>query len=107
MQVAIAVFELHIPHARSLKEKRAVVRSVRARIRSRFEMSVAEVALQDLHQRARIGAAAIGSDGAPLEPLFEEVARALELESDATLITWNVEVLQMPDEPAMDGMKFD
>ena len=107
MQVAIAVFELHIPHARSLKDKRAVVRSVRARIRSRFEMSVAEVGLQELHQRARIGAAAVGSDGASLEPLFEEVARSLELEQDASLVGWNVEVIQMPDEPAMDGIKFE
>ncbi|HEU5162725.1 MAG TPA: DUF503 domain-containing protein [Thermoanaerobaculia bacterium] len=107
MQVAIGIFELHIPHARSLKDKRAVVRSVRARIRSKFEMSVAEVGLQELHQRARIGAAAVGSDGASLEPLFEEVARSLELEQDASLVGWNVEVIQMPDEPAMDGMKFE
>ncbi|HSN69132.1 MAG TPA: DUF503 domain-containing protein [Thermoanaerobaculia bacterium] len=107
MQVAVAVFELHIPQARSLKDKRAVVRSVRARIRSRFEMSVAEVGLQELHQRARIGAAAVGSDGVSLEPLFEEVARSLELEQDASLVGWNVEVIQMPDEPAMDGMKFE
>ena len=107
MQLAVAVFELHIPYARSLKDKRAVVRSVRARIRSRFEMSVAEVGLQELHQRARIGAAAVGSDGASLEPLFEEVARSLELEQDASLVGWNVEVIQMPDEPAMDGSKFE
>ncbi len=107
MQVAVAVFELHIPHARSLKEKRAVVRSVRARIRSRFEMSVAEVGLLDLHQRARLAAAMVGSDGAPLEPLFEEVARALEVESDAALVSWNVEVIEMPDQPATEGMKFD
>jgi hypothetical protein len=107
MQLAVAVFELHIPHARSLKEKRAVVRSVRARIRSRFEMSVAEVGLLDLHQRARLGAAMVGSDGASLEPLFEEVARTLEVESDASLVTWSVEVIEMPDEPAADGMKFE
>jgi uncharacterized protein YlxP (DUF503 family) len=107
MQVAVAVFELHIPHARSLKDKRAVVRSVRARIRSRFEMSVAEVGLLDLHQRARLAAAMVGSDGAPLEPMFEEVARALEVESDAALVSWNVEVIEMPDEPATEGMKFE
>jgi hypothetical protein len=39
--------------------------------------------------------------------MFEEVARMLELEQDASLVGWNVEFIQMPDEPAMDGMKFD
>ena len=54
MFVTVALFELHIPHAQSLKDKRMVVRSVRDKLRN-LDLSVKEVAFHDLHQRARKG----------------------------------------------------
>ncbi|HVE66547.1 MAG TPA: DUF503 domain-containing protein, partial [Thermoanaerobaculia bacterium] len=48
MVLAYAVYDLHLPGCRSLKEKRMVVRSLKARVRNQFEVSAAEVADQDL-----------------------------------------------------------
>ncbi|HVR43993.1 MAG TPA: DUF503 domain-containing protein [Thermoanaerobaculia bacterium] len=107
MQVAVAVFELHIPHAQSLKDKRGVVRSLRDRLRQRYELSVAEVGLQDLHQRSRIGVAAVASDGASIEPMFEQIAELMERESEAMLIGWHLETIQFGEDLPLDGMKFD
>ena len=78
MVVAVALFEFHLPACRGLKEKRAFVRPLKARLRGDFEVSAAEVAHQDLLQRAAIGVAAIGSDRAALEPLLEKVIGYVE-----------------------------
>ena len=78
MIVAIAVFDFHLPSCRGLKEKRAFIRPLKARIRGEFEISAAEVALQDLLQRAVIGVAAVGPDREALEPLLQKVLGFVE-----------------------------
>ncbi len=73
MRVSALRIELIIPGARSLKDKRRAVRSLKARIRNRFNVSVAEVDFHDLHRRAALGVAAVGPDGPYLAGLLEEV----------------------------------
>ena len=43
MVVAIAVFDFHLPSCRGLKEKRAFLRPLKARLRGEFEISAADV----------------------------------------------------------------
>lgn len=62
MVVGIVRIELRIPHNRSLKEKRGVVKKVIERTRSRFNVSMAEVGHQDVHGRADLGCVVVGSD---------------------------------------------
>ncbi|HUP65071.1 MAG TPA: DUF503 domain-containing protein [Thermoanaerobaculia bacterium] len=107
MIVGIALFEFHIPHAQSLKEKRSVVRSLRDRLRGRYEISVAEVGLQDLHQRTRLGVAVVAAEGSEIERMFDQIAHAAEKESDALLVGWNLEVTHFEEEVPLDGMKFE
>ena len=55
MIVAAASVTLHVHGSHSLKEKRHVVKTLTASLRQKFNVSVAEVAHQDLWQRAAIG----------------------------------------------------
>ncbi|HYX20698.1 MAG TPA: DUF503 domain-containing protein, partial [Thermoanaerobaculia bacterium] len=71
MVIAYAVFDLHLPGCRGLKEKRMIVKSLKTRIRNDFEVSAAEVDGQDLLQRARIGVAVVGPEQAPLDALLQ------------------------------------
>lgn len=48
--------------AHSLKEKRRVLRSIKDRVRGKFDVAVAETDLQDQWQQAEIGIAAVGND---------------------------------------------
>lgn len=107
MIVAVAVFEIHIPHARSLKEKRAVVRSLRDRLRSRWEVSAAEVGLQELHQRARLAVAMVASDGSNVEPMFEEMAASVEQQGDASLVGWNLDLQAFEEDLPLDASKYE
>ena len=60
--IALLTLEIHIPHAQSLKDKRMVVRRIKDRLRSKFNVAVSETDHQDLWQRATISVATVGSD---------------------------------------------
>jgi len=97
MIVAVALFELHIPHAQSLKDKRMIVRSVRDKLRYHFDISVKEVALQDLHQRARLAASFVALDNAAADAIFEKIQTTVASNGDATLNGWTTEKLDFDE----------
>ncbi len=97
MIVAVALFELHIPHAQSLKDKRMIVRSVRDKLRYHFDISVKEVALQDLHQRARLAASFVALDNAAADGIFEKIQTTVTSNGDATLNGWTTEKLDFDE----------
>ena len=80
MVTVSVLLTLYIPHAQSLKEKRAVVRSLVARLRSQLDLSAAEVGAQDLLQRAEVGFAAVSGDLPTARRLAEEAMRFADQE---------------------------
>ncbi len=74
MVVGVLTLELFFPHARSLKDKRRILRGFKDRIRTRYQAAVAEVGHQDKWQRALVGIATLNSQPAIVE---EILARAL------------------------------
>jgi hypothetical protein len=64
MFVGVARFVLHIPGARSLKERRRVVKSLKDRMRARLPVAVAEVGDLDRYQVATVAVSAISNDSA-------------------------------------------
>jgi uncharacterized protein YlxP (DUF503 family) len=74
MVVGVGCMTFRVRECRSLKEKRKVVKSIVARIGNHFNVSVAEVADNDVHQRAVIGVSLVGNDrrlvNAKLDKLF-------------------------------------
>ena len=95
MVLAYALFDLHLPGCRGLKEKRMVVKSLKARIRNEFEVSAAEVGCQDLLQRAQLGVAAIGPDQAPLDALLQNILRFVEGNLDGELLDFRNEFIHV------------
>jgi uncharacterized protein YlxP (DUF503 family) len=98
MFVGVLRLTFHIPHARSLKEKRSVVRRFRDRVRARFDVSIAEVGAQDLHQRAVFGVSVVSSDAAVCDSVLAQVARAAETAEDAVLTDRATEVVPFGDD---------
>jgi uncharacterized protein YlxP (DUF503 family) len=76
MPIGCLTLEIHLPESRSLKDKRQVIRSLKDRLRHRFNVSVAELDGQDTWQRSVIGIVAISADTAYLE---QSLRAALEL----------------------------
>jgi uncharacterized protein YlxP (DUF503 family) len=67
--------ELHFPASRSLKEKRALLRPIIDASRTRYRVAIAEVAYQDLHQRALLEVAAVASAGHVVTDELDAVER--------------------------------
>jgi uncharacterized protein YlxP (DUF503 family) len=76
MPVAQLTLELRIEHARSLKDRRQVVRSMKDQLRQSFNISVAEMDEAVTWQSATIGVVAISSSRSYVHQLVEEVERA-------------------------------
>ncbi|MDJ0311705.1 DUF503 family protein [Arthrobacter sp. H35-D1] len=66
-------FDLLFGDIHSLKEKRSVLRPILAEIRKRFDVSIAEVDLQDLHRRAAVGAGLVAADRAHIVEVLDAV----------------------------------
>jgi hypothetical protein len=95
MVIAYAVFDLHLPGCRGLKEKRMIVKSLKTRIRNDFQVSAAEVGDQDLLQRARIGVAAVGGEQAPLDALLQHVLHFVEENLDGEILQYRNEFIHV------------
>jgi hypothetical protein len=78
--VGVLTLELRLDDSHSLKDKRQVVRSLKERLRNKFNVAVAEIDCQDLWQRAVLAAVTVSSDHEHAEKALhsvEEEAAAL------------------------------
>jgi len=75
MVVGVLRLTLYIQGASSLKDKRQVVRKVVDRLRSRFNVTVAEVGDNDIWQRAVIGIGAVSNDRSFVNEVLDKCAR--------------------------------
>jgi uncharacterized protein YlxP (DUF503 family) len=75
MPVAVLTLELRIENARSLKDKRQVVRSLKEKLRAHFNVAVAELESSELWQRATIGVVSISDSRDYLEGLMQRAER--------------------------------
>ena len=78
MVVMTSQVQIYLSESRSLKDKRQVVKSLKERIRSRFNVAVAEVEYQDLWQRSTLGLAAISTEANHANEILDEVIRFIE-----------------------------
>ncbi len=73
--IATITFHLHLPGCASLKEKRGRIKPLISRLRREFNLSVAEIGLNDRWNQTLIGCAMIGNDSAFLQSALEAVCR--------------------------------
>jgi uncharacterized protein YlxP (DUF503 family) len=93
MFVGVAAIGVFIPHSGSLKAKRSVVNSIKARIQSRFKASVADLSRGDVWQRATLGVAVVGNDPVKLEEMLRAIRRLAETNSAAHVVAFRMDVV--------------
>ena len=90
--IGVLTLELRLPHAHSLKDKRHVVKSLKDRLRHKFNVAVAEIDYQDLWQRAAVAAVTVSSDHGHAEQVLNsveaEAASLLGPELAGTTVEW-------------------
>jgi uncharacterized protein YlxP (DUF503 family) len=68
---------LLVRQARSLKDKRQVVQSIKDRLRNRFNVSIAEVEAEDHRQLVVLGMAMVSNKARHVRSTFEQIIAAL------------------------------
>ena len=79
MFIGSIVFDLYIPYARSLKDKRTVIRSFKEKLRSKFNVSVSEVGNNDKWQNSQIAVVLVASDKKHLEKQIDTIISFIEI----------------------------
>jgi uncharacterized protein YlxP (DUF503 family) len=93
MIVGICTIVLQLAENHDLKGKRQVLKSVKDRVRNRFNVSIAEVDDLDLWQRATLGVACVSKDRVVVERTLAHVERFVEGLHLASVEDVSVEIL--------------
>ncbi len=75
MYVGVLRLECFISDSHSLKDKRQVIRSLKDRLRGKFNVAVAEIDFQDKWQRAALGITTVSGDNSHLIHSLDEIDR--------------------------------
>lgn len=78
MRVGLLTVLLHIPGCTSLKEKRSRIKPLLERLKQQFNVSVAEIGCQDVHQSAQIGLAVVNSDARVIDAHLAAILQWIE-----------------------------
>ena len=93
MVVGLLEIDLYLPECTSLKEKRGILKSLKDRVRSRFNVSIAETDNNDLWQRAQLGIAVITNHSYLANEVLSKVIKFIELERRVQLINYRLQFL--------------
>ena len=115
MVVGILQFELLIHDPESLKDKRRVLRSVKDRLHREHQVSVAEVACQEMADLAVVGLAVVGTDGKQVGQMLDRILDKLRHLREADLGDSMREIIQgverdarpLPDLEAVDALEAE
>jgi len=92
MFIGVCTIEMHIPESGSLKTKRHSLKSLKDRIRAKFNVSVAEVDDNDLWQKASLAVAAVSNDRSHLNQTLDHVLNLVRSVPDVSLLDYHIEI---------------
>ena len=94
MPIGLLTLEIYIPEAHSLKDKRQVLRSLKDRLRRKFNVAVAELEGQDSWQRSMVGVVSLSNNAAHVEQSLRTVLEDSERQLGRDLIGHDLEILE-------------
>ncbi len=93
MVVGVGSIELMIHGSSSLKSKRKVIRQILGRVRSKFDLSIAEVDHQDKWQRCELGFAVVSNEGGHAHRMLETIIGFVEGLHLAEIVHTQIEIV--------------
>lgn len=86
MIIEAATIKIYAPWVHSLKEKRMVVKSLIAKTKNKFNVSIAEVDAQDIHQTIVLGLACVTDTVSHANSMLDSILTFIEDNTDAEII---------------------
>lgn len=95
MVVGAGIITLRIHDCRSLKEKRKVIKSMIAQLRNHFNVSVAEVSLNDRYHEAEIGFSVVGNSIPVINSKIDKLFNLAEDLNLAEIVDTEMEIINL------------
>jgi uncharacterized protein YlxP (DUF503 family) len=93
MPIGLLTLELHLAEARSLKDKRQVLRSLKDRLRASYNVAVAELDFEDTWQRSVVGVVTLSNEEQHVEEALQKVLAEADRILGPVLISHAVDLL--------------
>lgn len=93
MIVGVCTLKLKLYDSNSLKEKRHVTKSIIGRIQSRFNVSIAEIGLNDSWQTSIIGFSCVTNDTKHADQIISSVIKFIDGDSRVEIIDYDIEIM--------------
>lgn len=93
MTIGVVQIQIYTPWVHSLKEKRMIVKSLCAKTRNKFNISIAEVDKQDMHQMIVLGISYIAGDSSHADSICDHVLNFIESHTEGEIIEVSRQIL--------------
>ncbi len=92
MHIGICTLQLRLLESHSLKEKRRIIKSVKDRIRNKFNVSIAEIDAQDKWQWATLGVACVSNDARFANSVLSKIVDFINNVHLVELVDYEIEI---------------
>ena len=92
MTIGLCRIDLYLPDCGSLKQKRSVLKGLMARIRNKFNVSIAELGEQDLWQKALVGVVVIANESRYANQVLSKAVDLIQNEHQVILMDYTMEM---------------
>jgi uncharacterized protein YlxP (DUF503 family) len=93
MTIGILKLSLFIPESQSLKERRMVLHSLKARLRNTFNVALAQIDDEDKWQKADLVVVSVGRDRKNIDSLLCRVVNFVQSFNRVNLIDYETELI--------------
>ena len=93
MKIGIFTVSLFMPGNQNLKEKRAVLNSLKSKLKYNFNIAIIESGSYDKWQKADLSIAALGIKNAAVDTCFCNIVDFLESDGRVELIDYKTEII--------------
>jgi len=93
MIIGLLQVELYLPSVGSLKNKRQILKSIIARVRNKFNVSISETDNNDLWQRASLSACIVTNDAGFAHQVMEKVMGEIGRNLDGEILDYKTSIL--------------
>ncbi|MBM4270832.1 MAG: DUF503 domain-containing protein [Deltaproteobacteria bacterium] len=97
MVIGTGIIDLLIAESRSLKEKRGVLNRIIKRTQSEFNISIAEIGVNDHWKRAKVGFCVVGNESRYINGKIDRVIRFIDNLQLVEILHTKIEIIQFPD----------
>ncbi len=91
MFIGLCTIDLHIPDSQSLKSKRQILRSIKDKVRKKFNVAVAEDG-EDLWQRTTIAVATVNKDKRHINKTLDLIVGLIRGTPSVEILDYTIEI---------------